>query len=73
MRDTEFYEALLGITDSWRVTKVALDSSAGRVDVWIEDHRGIKWKCPEWQYYRSGESSIGAVCGSKGCRNDWPQ
>ena len=47
MRDTEFYEALLGVSDPWRVTKVYLDSSAGRVDVWIEDRSGVKWKCPE--------------------------
>ena len=47
MRDTEFYEVLLGLRDPWRVTKVELDPDAGRVDVWIEDHSGIKWNCPE--------------------------
>ncbi|UCF84519.1 MAG: ISL3 family transposase, partial [Desulfobacteraceae bacterium] len=47
MRDTEFYEALLGLCDPWRVTKVELDPDAGRVDVWIEDYSGIKWNCPE--------------------------
>ena len=47
MRDTEFYEALLGLSAPWRVTKGKLDSPAGRVDVWIEDRSGVKWKCPE--------------------------
>ena len=47
MRDTEFYEALLGLRDPWRVTKVELDPDAGRVDVWIEDRSGVKWNCPE--------------------------
>ena len=47
MRDTEFYEALLGLRDPWRVTKVKLDSVTGRVDVWIEGRSGVKWNCPE--------------------------
>ena len=47
MQDTEFYETLLGLSDPWRVTKVELDASAGRVDVWIEDCSGVKWDCPE--------------------------
>jgi transposase len=47
MRDTEFYEALLGLSDPWRVTQVKLDTPAGRVEVWIEDRSGVKWKCPE--------------------------
>ncbi|MBW1941784.1 MAG: ISL3 family transposase [Deltaproteobacteria bacterium] len=49
MRDTEFYEALLGLRDPWRVTKVELNSSAGRVDVWVEDRSGVKWNCLECQ------------------------
>jgi transposase len=47
MRDTEFYEALLGLGDPWRVTKVKLDTPAGRVDVWIEGRSRVKWKCAE--------------------------
>jgi transposase len=47
MRDTELYEALLGIKSPWRVTKVVLNPSAGRVDVWVEDQPGTKWNCPE--------------------------
>lgn len=47
MRDTEFYKELLGLRDPWRVTKVELDSAAGRVDVWVEDRSGAKWNCFE--------------------------
>ena len=28
MRDTEFYEALLGLSDPWKVTKVELNSGS---------------------------------------------
>lgn len=47
MQDTEFYEALLGLSKPWRVTKVKLDSFSNRVDVWIDDYSGVKWNCPE--------------------------
>jgi transposase len=47
MRDTELYEALLGLKKPWRVTSVKLDSAAGRVDVWVEGTPGTKWDCPE--------------------------
>ena len=49
MRDTEFYEALLGLSGPWKVTEVELNSAAGRVDVWVEDRSSFKWKCPECQ------------------------
>lgn len=47
MQDTELYEALLGLKNPWRVTKVKLDFAAGRVDVWVEDYPGTKWDCSE--------------------------
>src|SRR4030042_3035684 len=47
MQDTELYEKLLDIKNPWKVTKVKLDTDAGRVDVWIEDTPGTKWDCPE--------------------------
>jgi len=49
MRDTEFYEALLGRSGPWKVTEVELNSAAGRVDVWIEDSSSFKWECAECQ------------------------
>ena len=42
MRDTEFYEVLIGLSGPWTLTKVELDSATGRVDVWIEDCFGVK-------------------------------
>jgi len=56
MRDTELYQALLGLKDPWRVGAVKLDLVGGRVDVWIEDRAGVKWDCPE--------------CGQKGSVHD---
>ena len=47
MRDTELYQALLGLKDPWRVREVKLDVSGGRVDVWLEERSGVKWGCPE--------------------------
>ena len=47
MQDTELYEALLGLKDPWKVTKVKLDAASSRVDVWIEDRSGVKWNCSE--------------------------
>lgn len=47
MEDTkELYAALLGIRHPWRVVKVALDLTKNRVDVWVEEFKGLKWKCP---------------------------
>ena len=43
MRDTEFYEAILGLSGPWKVTKVELNSAAGRVDVWVEDRSSISF------------------------------
>jgi transposase len=47
LEDTEFYGQLLGLPEPWRVRKVGLDITAGRVDVWVEEAVGTKWSCPE--------------------------
>ncbi len=46
MEDKELYAALLGISYPWRVDKVALDLKKNRVDVWIQEVKGVIWKCP---------------------------
>jgi len=47
LEDTEFYKNLLGLPDSWRVGKVTLDMAASRVDVWVEEAAGARWRCSE--------------------------
>jgi transposase len=47
MQDTELYEKLLKLSDPWKVSKVDLNTSADRVDVWIKDRSGVKWNCPK--------------------------
>ncbi len=47
MQDTDLYKQLLGVSHPWKVTKVELNSPAGRVDVWIKDRSGISWACPK--------------------------
>lgn len=40
------YTALLGIRHPWWVDKVELNLSKNRVDVWVKEVKGLKWKCP---------------------------
>lgn len=47
MRDTELYQALLGLKAPWFVREVQLDVSGERVDVWIRHGKGEQWACPE--------------------------
>lgn len=47
MKDTELYRTLLGLEKPWFVDRVELDMEAGRVDVWVEHERGLKWPCAE--------------------------
>jgi transposase len=49
MRDTEFYRQILGIEAPWTVERVDLNMPEGRVDVYVEHKRGIRWPCPECQ------------------------
>jgi transposase len=47
MNDTELYRRLLGLEKPWYVDRVQLDMEAGRVDVWVEHERGLKWPCSQ--------------------------
>jgi transposase len=42
----ELYAALLGIKHPWHVDKVELDLPKNRVDIWVTEIKGLKWKCP---------------------------
>jgi len=43
--DIELYTKLLSITPPWRVTRVAVDMAAERIDVWVEEAPGTKFPC----------------------------
>lgn len=45
MNDTELFTKLLGITAPWRVTRVAVDMAAERIDVWVEEAPGTRFPC----------------------------
>jgi transposase len=45
MEDTELFSQLLGIRPPWRVTRVAVELAAERIDVWVEEVPGSKFPC----------------------------
>jgi len=45
MDDTELYTKLLAISPPWRVTRVAVDVAAERIDVWVEEAPGTLFRC----------------------------
>ena len=45
MDDTELYTQLLGIAPPWRVTRVTVNMSAERIDVWVAEAPGTKFHC----------------------------
>jgi transposase len=47
MKDTEFYQHLLGFRAPWFVRRVELDAQAGRVDVYVEHGEGACFACPK--------------------------
>jgi transposase len=46
MDDTQLFAKLLGITPPWRVARVAVNMAAERIDVWVEEAPGTKFRCP---------------------------
>lgn len=47
MRDTQFYQQVLGLAAPWTVTRVELNVAEHQVDVWVEHPEGVKWLCPQ--------------------------
>jgi len=47
MRDTDFYEQILGLSDPWFVADVRLEMEAQQVDVFVEHGEETKFCCPE--------------------------
>lgn len=46
MRDTDFYERVLGLEAPWRVDRVELDVDQKRVDIHLTHDPGLTWACP---------------------------
>jgi len=46
MRDTQFYQQVLGLEEPWTVTRVELNVAEHQVDVWVGHPEGVKWLCP---------------------------
>jgi transposase len=47
MRDTELYRHLLGLEAPWKVGRVELSATDGRVDVWVEHPARTRFHCPD--------------------------
>jgi len=46
MRDTDFYERVLGLDAPWRVGRVELNVQDKRVDIHLTHDPGVTWACP---------------------------
>jgi transposase len=47
MRDIELYQQILGLVEPWTVTRLELSVEQGRVDVWVEHPRRVRFACAE--------------------------
>jgi len=47
MHERELYERLLGLSASWFVADVKLNTVAQQVDVFVEHSQGTSFSCPE--------------------------
>lgn len=47
MRDTQLFETILGLQAPWRISRVALDATGERVDLWLDHGADVRWACPE--------------------------
>jgi transposase len=46
VQDTKLFETILGIQSPWRISRVAVDTTGERVDLWAE-HADTRWPCPD--------------------------
>lgn len=47
MQDTALYQYLLGLQTPWTVSRVHLDITQQRVDIWAEHPADVAWVCPQ--------------------------
>lgn len=46
MRDSDFYEQILGLQAPWRVDRVQMNVDDKRVDIHLAHEAGVTWPCP---------------------------
>jgi transposase len=47
VQDTKLFETILGLQPPWHISRVALDTTGERVDLWVEHAVDERWTCPE--------------------------
>jgi len=47
VQDTKLFETILGLQAPWHISRVALDTTGKRVDLWVEHAGHVRWACPE--------------------------
>ena len=47
MQDTKLFETILGMQAPWAISRVTLDTSGERVDLWAAHADETRWPCPE--------------------------
>jgi transposase len=47
VQDTKLFETILGLQAPWHISRVELDTTGERVDLWVEHAAGEPWACPE--------------------------
>lgn len=47
MRDTDFYQQILGLAEPWFVHEVDLNVAEHRVDIWVGHTPKVRWPCPQ--------------------------
>jgi transposase len=47
MRDIDLYREILGLPEPWTVTRVELNVTEERVDLWVQWQGMPTWTCPE--------------------------
>jgi hypothetical protein len=45
LQDTKLFETILGLQAPWSISRVALETTGERVDLWAE-HTDTRWPCP---------------------------
>jgi transposase len=47
VQDTTLFDTILGLQAPWHISRVALDTTGKRVDLWVEHAGHVRWACPE--------------------------